>query len=170
MASKYWIKLYHEVLDDPKIGRLRVALKWRFIECLLVAGDDGILPQIDDMAWRVRADVEELETDLNELSDAGLLNRVAGDWQVNRGIGPEDRIRRELSQSKKRKILKRDNHICQYCGGEANQVDHIIPVSQGGTNKWSNLAAACWKCNRSKWDRTPAQWIADKENRNAPMA
>ena len=22
MASRYWIKLYHEILDDPKMGRL----------------------------------------------------------------------------------------------------------------------------------------------------
>jgi hypothetical protein len=85
MANNYWIKLYHEILDDAKVGRLRVALKWRFVECLLVAGEngnDGLLPETADLAWRLRCDAEKLETDLTELSDVGLLNRVDGQWLV----------------------------------------------------------------------------------------
>jgi hypothetical protein len=87
MASKYWIKLYHEILDDDKIGMLRTALKWRFMECLLVAGErdaEGALPEVARMAWRLRCDAEKLETDLTELGDAGLLNLVDGIWQVTK--------------------------------------------------------------------------------------
>ena len=87
MAAKYWLKLYYEILDDPKMGRLRPAVKWRFIECLLVAGEqdaDGFLPDTDELAWRVRADVEQLETDLLDLLHAGLLQKIDGRWYVTK--------------------------------------------------------------------------------------
>lgn len=47
-------------------------------------------------------------------------------------------------------ILERDGYICGYCGGEANEVDHIIPRDKGGTNEHSNLVAACKLCNGTK--------------------
>jgi 5-methylcytosine-specific restriction endonuclease McrA len=33
------------------------------------------------------------------------------------------------------------------------QVDHVIPVSRGGSDDLSNLVAACYECNKSKLDR-----------------
>jgi 5-methylcytosine-specific restriction endonuclease McrA len=47
-------------------------------------------------------------------------------------------------------ILARDLKVCAYCGQEATEVDHIIPVKHGGTDDESNLTAACVRCNRSK--------------------
>lgn len=47
-------------------------------------------------------------------------------------------------------ILHRDKHTCQYCGQPANQVDHVLPVSQGGTHSRSNLVASCATCNNAK--------------------
>jgi 5-methylcytosine-specific restriction endonuclease McrA len=42
----------------------------------------------------------------------------------------------------RRRILRRDGGICYICGHPgANQVDHIIPVSAGGGEEDSNLAA-----------------------------
>jgi 5-methylcytosine-specific restriction endonuclease McrA len=59
----------------------------------------------------------------------------------------------------RRNIIKRDNHTCQYCGtrGGPMTVDHIIPRTMGGTDRWSNLVCACMKCNNRKGDRTPRQ-------------
>lgn len=39
---------------------------------------------------------------------------------------------------------------CVYCGEPSTEIDHIVPVSQGGTSEWDNLAPACTTCNRSK--------------------
>lgn len=47
-------------------------------------------------------------------------------------------------------ILSRDGWICAYCGQDATEVDHIIPVKHGGTDDEANLTASCIKCNRSK--------------------
>lgn len=85
MAAKYWLKLYYEILDDPKLAMLRPATKWRFVECLLVAGecdDNGFIPDTPQLAWRIRADAEQLETDLLELVKAGLLQKADGRWFV----------------------------------------------------------------------------------------
>lgn len=49
-------------------------------------------------------------------------------------------------------VKKRDKAICQYCGtkDENGQVDHIIPLSRGGTDKLDNLAWSCSVCNHRK--------------------
>lgn len=52
------------------------------------------------------------------------------------------------------RILIRDGYCCQYCGQEdATTVDHIVPISKGGTDEPDNLVAACTRCNYSKNDR-----------------
>jgi hypothetical protein len=47
--------------------------------------------------------------------------------------------------------------FCAYCGTTEGQmvVDHILPQSRGGTDRWSNLVLACAACNDRKGDRTP---------------
>lgn len=65
---------------------------------------------------------------------------------------------RALMTSKLRRHIKeRDNYTCCNCGNsiyaEPNlllEIDHIIPVSKGGTTQESNLQTLCWKCNRNK--------------------
>jgi 5-methylcytosine-specific restriction endonuclease McrA len=57
----------------------------------------------------------------------------------------------------KKKILRRDNWTCQYCGNYGDTIDHIMPKSRGGKNTWSNLCCACSKCNGAKRNRTPAE-------------
>ncbi len=52
-----------------------------------------------------------------------------------------------------RAVLKRDNFKCQYCGGAATTVDHVLPRSRGGRNIWTNVVAACKPCNTKKSDK-----------------
>jgi 5-methylcytosine-specific restriction endonuclease McrA len=55
----------------------------------------------------------------------------------------------------RRAVFARDDHRCQYCGGVADSIDHIVPKSRGGLHVWENVAAACRRCNLDKRDRTP---------------
>lgn len=63
-------------------------------------------------------------------------------------------IRKPISTRKRFEIFKRDSFTCQYCGVKPPktplEVDHIIPVSKGGTNDEHNLITACFDCNRGK--------------------
>ena len=50
-------------------------------------------------------------------------------------------------------ILERDGYRCR-CGKPATDVDHILPVIQGGTDHPDNLRAGCAHCNRSRRPRS----------------
>ena len=54
-------------------------------------------------------------------------------------------------------ILERDQFTCQYCGQSAPdvrlEVDHIIPVTKGGTDEIENLKTSCYACNMGKNNR-----------------
>jgi len=51
------------------------------------------------------------------------------------------------------RILIRDSYLCQYCGRDANSIDHLIPVSKGGTDDEWNLLSCCISCNSSRGNR-----------------
>jgi len=57
----------------------------------------------------------------------------------------------------RRAIFARDDHRCQYCGNQADSIDHVLPRSRGGAHTWENVAAACRPCNLDKRDRTPEE-------------
>lgn len=87
MPSKYWIKLYHEILDDPKMGMMPEILFARCIKLFLLAGDHeqgGKLPTIPDIAWRLRIPEEEIESDLIELQRMGIAAQSSGVWQITK--------------------------------------------------------------------------------------
>jgi DnaD/phage-associated family protein len=105
MTSKYWIKLYHEMLHDPKMGRMSDHLYRRTIELFLMAGEqgeDGKLPDLEGMAWTLRADPEELETDLVELQRVGILSAIDGTWYVTNFVKRQEPMDKAEYMSRKR--------------------------------------------------------------------
>ena len=65
----------------------------------------------------------------------------------------------------RKEVLEHAGHTCAYCGNGATQVDHMVPVSKGGTAAPSNLAAACRQCNFEKLDFTVAEWAEWRRER-----
>ena len=62
--------------------------------------------------------------------------------------------------SEELKQLKENNKNCYWCGiyvGDKYHVDHVIPLSRGGTNYISNLVISCPKCNLSKYNKLPSE-------------
>ena len=55
----------------------------------------------------------------------------------------------------RRAVFARDEWTCQYCAAPAENLDHVIPRSRGGTHTWENVVAACRRCNAKKENRTP---------------
>jgi 5-methylcytosine-specific restriction endonuclease McrA len=57
----------------------------------------------------------------------------------------------------RRAVFARDGHRCQYCGRSAENLDHVLPRSRGGTHTWDNVVASCRPCNARKEDRLPQE-------------
>lgn len=59
-------------------------------------------------------------------------------------------------------IEQRANHLCEYCHapqhvcGYRFHLEHIHPLSKGGSDTLSNRALACASCNLAKADKTSA--------------
>jgi len=65
-----------------------------------------------------------------------------------------ERVRQWLPKEVRRMVAKRDKYRCVYCGRSVHEigchVDHIVPLSMGGSNEESNLALSCVDCNQAK--------------------
>jgi len=48
--------------------------------------------------------------------------------------------------------------VCLGCGSHADSVDHITPLSRGGSHGVGNLAPMCRTCNSSKGAKTITEW------------
>jgi DnaD/phage-associated family protein len=63
-------------------------------------------------------------------------------------------IRKPLSVRTRFEVFKRDEFTCRYCGRTTPdvvlEVDHVVPVVEGGSNDPMNLVTACWDCNSGK--------------------
>lgn len=86
--ADYWIKLYLEILDDPKMATLSDRLWRRVIEIFLLAGKlskkTGELPETQQLAWCLRMDTDDLEMDMKQISLTGIITRNSSGWIVNK--------------------------------------------------------------------------------------
>lgn len=69
-------------------------------------------------------------------------------------VGQLRKISRRVSRNMFLRIARRDNYTCQECGRHLKdneiEIDHIIPISRGGSGEESNLRILCKACNRKK--------------------
>jgi 5-methylcytosine-specific restriction endonuclease McrA len=53
-----------------------------------------------------------------------------------------------------RTLFRRDANVCMYCAERFRTSeltrDHVEPLSQGGTDIWTNVVTACRRCNNHK--------------------
>lgn len=87
--------------------------------------------------------------------------------------GEQKKVKRKGIPKKLRfEVFKRDQFTCQYCGRKAPdivlQVDHIMPVSQGGKNILMNLVTSCMDCNLGKGStKLSDQSLLEKQRKQA---
>ncbi|MDA8291727.1 MAG: HNH endonuclease [Actinomycetota bacterium] len=93
---------------------------------------------------------------------AELVHDTGAEFRSERARFPEPSVVR-LSQYvriphqtriaiSRRSVFARDGHRCQYCGAQAENIDHVVPRSRGGPHSWENVVASCRRCNASKED------------------
>ena len=72
------------------------------------------------------------------------------------------RFRRQVTNTF---LFARDGYRCQFCARPQPQLkprecltrDHLVPLSRGGTNAWTNVVTACSSCNARKGNRLPEE-------------
>ena len=72
------------------------------------------------------------------------------------------RFRRQVTNTF---LFARDDYRCQYCHRTQAELrprecltrDHLVPMSRGGDNEWTNVVTACSACNTRKGNRLPAE-------------
>jgi 5-methylcytosine-specific restriction endonuclease McrA len=66
-----------------------------------------------------------------------------------------------------RQMVRDQGGVCAYCESSLSgsyHVDHMIPLSRGGRNDWTNLAIACRNCNLSKGSMTVEEFFRREKN------
>jgi DnaD/phage-associated family protein len=121
--KRQWIKLYLEIINDPKMGKLPDWLWRRAIELFLLAGengDDGLLQPVTDLAWRLRTPEERLTASLVALSEVGVVHETPNGWVVTHFKD------RQYSESYERVKRYRNAHSN---GGVAENESSSPPIS-----------------------------------------
>lgn len=162
MSSYFFIKLYHEVLHDPKMGRLTDDLWRRTIEIFLLAGEhaaarhlstsqnDGLLPPVDDMSWTLRLSVEKLESDLAALEKYNITSKtIGGQWLVvnfakrQAAIEGAERVAAHRDRSKKEQYYESETPLLNDSNESVTSryteldidIDHSKKNKQNGAGK-----------------------------------
>lgn len=90
-----------------------------------------------------------------------IMNSMVDAARVRKFMVPFELVEREV-------LFERDGWKCHYCGfpvqmkGPSSQdgagykkgtMDHVVPISLGGSHTYSNLVTACSDCNGLKGDK-----------------
>ena len=102
------------------------------------------------------------------ISDSTGLLSTGSDSTLRISERQESGRRTAIPAKIKRDVLS--SGVCTYCGEDNFRmtIDHVTPVSQGGTNDPANLTSACWPCNQEKLSFTLEEWKAWRAETGKP--
>lgn len=79
--------------------------------------------------------------------------------------------KKTIKMEKLSTLLSKQKNTCCYCGCKIHHpylnimpiatIDHVIPLSKGGSNLMHNLVACCQKCNTLKASRDLGPFLVD---------
>ena len=103
-----------------------------------------------------KAEIVEADRDRTVRSEHLALPRPAV-IRLRKFVHVPRRFRRQVTNTF---LFARDAYRCQYCGRHGWELrpresltrDHVVPLSRGGLNTWTNVVTACSSCNTRKAD------------------
>jgi 5-methylcytosine-specific restriction endonuclease McrA len=173
-----WFRLDDDVVHDRKVQDLAPPTFKGWINILCLASkNDGILPSLGDVAFALHMPSQKAIKLIDALIASCLLDRLPnGDlsphhWnerQFKSDIS-SDRVQKYRDKRKasglpnisdygrfRASLVNRDGLLCVYCESpDRLVVDHMFPITLGGSDHPDNLCLACKSCNAGKAGRTP---------------
>lgn len=181
-----WIKLAVDLFNNKKIRQIEkmpdgdsIIVIWVKLLCLAgQVNDDGQIYFTHEIPYTEEMLATEFNRPLNTVRMAlqifqrfrmieviDDIYRISSwaEWQNVDGLEKlKDQTRKRVAAYRERKRLETGPRVCQYCGGDATGVDHIIPIARGGKDTDDNKVPCCIECNRIKNDKP----LVDFLNRN----
>jgi len=159
------------VAPDDHAGRRAARLEWErpllrgeAVRWPRQRGEEGRLPAAGERPYAMPP--PERLVVLNAAAKLGTLGpkRVGlahlGKPRPRDGFGRTAKTAASVSQKLRFQVLARDRYRCQACGaspaldpGCTLEIDHVQPVSKGGTTTEANLRVLCAPCNRGRGNR-----------------
>ena len=155
LKSKYCVESYVEWAINEKLTRKQKQFLRSFIE---------VVKTCDEPTWIQickHAGVVSEKSYLKKLKNLKLLLHKPQGGIISNPAIALDMLNletvRKISKSLRFDVFQRDSHTCQYCGRKSPEatlvIDHLIPVSKGGTDDFENLVTSCEDCNSGKSDK-----------------
>lgn len=117
-----WFRMYHDVINDPKVYRLTIGRRWRWVELLCIsskAKDRGMLPGLEDIAFHLGVKLPEAESIMADMVRNGLVDQVDGgkrfaihDWDEHQRKSDDvaERVRRHREAHKNNGVTLRERY------------------------------------------------------------
>lgn len=149
---------------------------------------DGLRPECNVCRAKWRAENKETIASRNKAwreKNKDYDNATSAQWRKDNPERYKEQMRNWRKNNKQRKrelehrrrTRKQNNGVCSitpkdmrylegpcaYCGSTENiTMDHVVPISRGGTHGIGNLVPCCSNCNSHKLDRTVMEWRMNK--------
>ena len=111
------------------------------------------------VAWTAGASVFTITGGTNRMT--GLRSFVDINSIIAIKRSSTHKHQRNIPPLTNRELFLRDANLCMYCGGQFRDSsltrDHVLPMSRGGRDRWSNVVTACRHCNTQKGNKTPEE-------------
>lgn len=134
--ADYWMKLYIEILDDPKMATLPDRVWRRIIELFLVAkrlNKDGHIPDTRQIAWMLRMSPDELESDMAQIVHTGIIEREVNGWYI-----PKFSQRQAATPDAERKAQQREREKTRQYYGNVTDASRNVTQRQNTEDREQN--------------------------------
>lgn len=124
--SWYFAKLWIEMLDDWKVQTLPDSSWRRFVECILLAREEsqeGFLPTLDAMAFRLRIPKQTLHDDMSRLALAGLVELRQLDGEERWYVTNFGKRQAAVGQTERKQLSRKKQTLSRSVTGDVTKRD-----------------------------------------------